>query len=93
MGVVTLAQARDELVRVTLPGGYIVFRLRPDVYESSGFKEKLDPPSRRGQVAVDRSYRKVPGVAQRRTGGVPPGLGVPGYRPIDGRLRVACCSL
>lgn len=30
----------DELIRITRPGGYIVFTLRPDVSENCGFKEK-----------------------------------------------------
>ena len=45
IGVLTVrhapASSLDELVRVTKPGGYIVFSLRPDVYEESGFKEKI----------------------------------------------------
>ena len=43
-GVMTVghapASSLDELVRVTEPGGYIVFTLRPDVYKESGFREK-----------------------------------------------------
>ncbi|MGB3613701.1 MAG: class I SAM-dependent methyltransferase [Elainellaceae cyanobacterium] len=31
----------DELIRVTKPGGHIVFTLRPDFYESSDFKAKM----------------------------------------------------
>jgi len=46
VGVLTLghapASSLDELVRITRPGGYIVFSLRPDVYLDSGFKEKQD---------------------------------------------------
>ncbi len=46
VGVFTLghapASAFDELVRVTKPGGHIVFSLRTDAYESDGFKEKHD---------------------------------------------------
>ena len=30
----------DELVRVTRPGGHIVFTLRPDLHETGGYKEK-----------------------------------------------------
>lgn len=45
VGVLTVghapASSLDELIRVTRPGGYIVFSLRPDVYEGSGFKEKM----------------------------------------------------
>ena len=43
VGVFTLghapANSLDELVRVTQPGGYVVFTLRPDVYENNGFRE------------------------------------------------------
>ena len=46
VGVLTLGHATadsfDELVRVTRPGGHVVFTLRPDVYENSGFKEKQE---------------------------------------------------
>ena len=44
VGVLTVghapASSLDELVRITRPGGHIVFTLRPDVYENSGFREK-----------------------------------------------------
>ena len=44
VGVLTLghapASSLDEMVRVTRPGGYVIFTLRPDVYESHGFREK-----------------------------------------------------
>lgn len=44
VGVLTVghapASSLDELVRVTRPHGHVVFTLRPDVYEGSGFKEK-----------------------------------------------------
>jgi len=46
VGVLTVGHAPassfDELIRITRPGGYIVFSLRPDVYRDSGFKEKQD---------------------------------------------------
>ena len=46
IGVLTVGHAPassfDELVRITKPGSYIVFSLRPDVYRESGFKEKQD---------------------------------------------------
>lgn len=45
VGVFTLGHAPasgfDELVRVTKPGGYVVFSLRTDVYQEGGFKEKM----------------------------------------------------
>ena len=31
----------DELIRITKPGGYLMFTLRPDFYESSDFKDKM----------------------------------------------------
>lgn len=34
------ASALDELVRVTKPGGHIVYTLRPDLYEEGDFKAK-----------------------------------------------------
>lgn len=44
VGVLTVghapASSLDELVRVTRPGGHIVYTLRPDLYEDGGFKEK-----------------------------------------------------
>ena len=43
IGVLTLghapARSLDELVRVTRPGGFVIFTLRPDLYESAGFRE------------------------------------------------------
>lgn len=44
VGVLTLghapARSLDEMVRVTRPGGFVIFTLRPDVYEGHGFREK-----------------------------------------------------
>lgn len=43
-GVLTVGHAPassfDELVRITRPGGHILFTLRTDVYQDRGFKEK-----------------------------------------------------
>ena len=43
IGVLTLghapARSLDELVRVTRPGGFVIFTLRPDLYESAGFRQ------------------------------------------------------
>jgi predicted TPR repeat methyltransferase len=36
------ASSIDELVRVVMPGGHIVFSLRTDTYLENGFKEKMD---------------------------------------------------
>ncbi len=35
------ASSFDELIRIVKPGGYIIFTLRPDFYQSSDFKEKM----------------------------------------------------
>ncbi len=44
VGVMTVghapASSLDELVRVAKPGGYLVYTLRPDLYETDGFREK-----------------------------------------------------
>ena len=44
VGVFTLGHAPassfDELARIVRPGGFVVFTLRPDVYEQNGFREK-----------------------------------------------------
>ena len=44
VGVLTIghapASSLDELVRITKPGGHVVFSLRTDVYLNSGFNEK-----------------------------------------------------
>ena len=46
VGVFTLghapASAFDELVRITKPGGFMVFSLRTDIYAEGGFKEKQE---------------------------------------------------
>ena len=34
------SEAFDELIRITKPGGYIVFTIRPDHYANSDFKQK-----------------------------------------------------
>ncbi len=53
VGVLTVghapASSLDELVRVTRPNGHIVFSLRPDVYESSGFRERQDALESQGK--------------------------------------------
>ncbi|MFC2070528.1 class I SAM-dependent DNA methyltransferase [Chloroflexota bacterium] len=53
VGVLTVGHAPagsfDELIRITKPGGHIVFSLRPDVYRDSGFKEKQENLEKEGK--------------------------------------------
>ncbi len=39
----------DELIRVTRPGGHVIFSVRTDVYEEGGFKEKQEALEREGR--------------------------------------------
>jgi len=61
-GVLTVGHAPassfDELVRITKPGGHIVFTLRPDVYESHGFKEKQTVLESRGKWKLMEASEK-----------------------------------
>jgi len=67
VGVLTVGHAPagslDELVRVTKPGGYIVFSLRPDVYRDSGFQEKQTALEQAGKwklVTVSGEFQALP---------------------------------
>lgn len=65
VGVFTLGHAPastfDELIRVTKPGGYVVFSLRTDVYKEGGFKEKMAALEARGKwKLVEASERFQP---------------------------------
>ena len=67
VGVFTLghapASAFDELIRVTQPGGYVVFSLRTDVYEEGGFKEKQQELEAQGKwklVEVTEPFQPLP---------------------------------
>lgn len=54
------ASSFDELIRVTKPGGHIVFSLRPDFYEESGFEAKLSSLEATGKwecTEVSREFR------------------------------------
>ncbi len=39
----------DELIRVTRPGGHMIFSVRTDVYEEGGFREKQEALEREGR--------------------------------------------
>ena len=57
------ASSLDELVRVTRPGGYVVFSLRPDVYEGNGFREKQQELESAGKwrlVEVSKEFQPLP---------------------------------
>ncbi len=43
------AHSLNELVRVTRPGGHIIYTLRPYLYEEGGFKEKHTELERAGK--------------------------------------------
>ena len=67
VGVLTVGHAPvnslDELVRITKPGGHIVFSLRPDVYKDSGFKEQQDTLESEGKwrlVEVSEEFQPLP---------------------------------
>lgn len=67
VGVLTVghapASSLDELIRITKPGGYIVFSLRPDVYRDSGFKEKqaaLEAEGKWKLIKVTEEFAPLP---------------------------------
>jgi SAM-dependent methyltransferase len=67
VGVMTVghapASSLDELVRVTRPGGYIVYSLRPDVYRDNSFKEKHEDLEKAGKwklVEVSEEFQTLP---------------------------------
>ena len=55
VGVFTIAHASadafDEIIRITKPGGHIIFTVRPEFCENSGFMEKLVDLEKRGKWA------------------------------------------
>lgn len=67
VGVLTVghapANSLDELVRVTKPGGHIVFSLRPDVYEENGFRKKQNELEAQGKwklTEMTGEFRPMP---------------------------------
>jgi len=67
VGTLTLghapASSLDELVRIIRPGGYIVYTLRPDIYESHGFKEKqatLESAGKWKLVETGEKFQSLP---------------------------------
>ena len=53
VGTLTLghapASSLDEFVRITRPNGYVIFTLRPDLYETGGFQARQDALERSGK--------------------------------------------
>ena len=67
VGVLTVGHAPassfDELIRITRPGGHILFTLRPDTYEDSGFKEKQSALESEGKwklLEVSERFQPLP---------------------------------
>ena len=67
VGVLTLghapASSLDELIRVTKPGGYIAYTLRPDVCRDNGFKENQDALEAEGKwilAEVSEEFQTLP---------------------------------
>lgn len=57
------AGAFDEVIRVTRPGGIIVFSLRPDTHKESGFKEKQEALEAAGKwklVEASEPFQPLP---------------------------------
>ena len=57
------AGAFDELIRVTKPGGHVVFSLRTDVHEEGGFKDKQEELEAQGKwklVEVTEPFQPLP---------------------------------
>lgn len=70
MGVLTIGHAPpgslDELVRITRPGGKLIFSLPEPAYEEGGFKEKMAQLDEAGAwtlVETTLKYRVLPGSA------------------------------
>ena len=53
------AAGLDDLVRVTKPGGFIVYSLRPDVYEENGFREKHAELEAAGKLSIVEATEPV----------------------------------
>ena len=67
IGVLTLghapARSLDEIVRVTKPGGFLIFTLRPDLYENAGFREvreELETAGRWELVKLGKPVQALP---------------------------------
>lgn len=50
----------DELIRITRPGGFLIFTLRPDFYDSSDFKGKMENLQTQGRWKLIECGEKYP---------------------------------
>ena len=55
------ANAFDEMLRVTKPGGFLIFTLRPEFYQGTGFKDKMAALTQSGQWALVETSEPFPG--------------------------------
>ncbi len=56
------ADSLDELVRITKPGGHIIYTLRTDLYETAGFKEKNNNLAQLGKWALVEKGDEIQGM-------------------------------
>lgn len=55
------ADSFDEMLRVTKPGGYLIFTLRPEFYQNTTFKDKMAELTQSGQWALTETSEPFPG--------------------------------
>ena len=56
------AGSLDELVRITKPGGHIIYTLRTDLYEGAGFKEKNNGLAQLGKWTLVEKGEEIQGL-------------------------------
>jgi SAM-dependent methyltransferase len=55
------ASSFDEMLRVTRPGGYLLFTLRPEFYQGTDFKDKMAALTQSGQWTLAETSEPFPG--------------------------------
>jgi len=60
------ADSLDELVRITKPGGHIIYSLRTDLYEGAGFKEKNNRLAQLDKWTLVEKGDEIQGLPKRR---------------------------